>query len=345
VRAAGWPEPEVFSWVDVLDGVTPSGVVRLDSPGRSWNTERRLLLLGATENSGNGWISREQVGAMGEPAGRIVAMPQWHAGWCRALGDLRSRTPDAMYLNAPEDVAILFDKQQTQERLEAGGCRMPRSLGVPSSFDDLLARMHAARCPRVFLKACHGSSASGVVALETSRANIQAFTTARWVGGFLWNQRPIQQVRELSMIAAIVDAICRQHAQAQAWVPKMGWRGHRIDLRIVTIGGRARHAVVRMSQTPMTNLQLHNRRGDLAAFAQEHGDGLGRARVEAERAAAAFPQCLTLGVDVALDPAGRAWVLEANAFGDLLPGCLVDGWDTYRWQVEALRQRQVSRIG
>jgi hypothetical protein len=342
MREAGLPEPEVYSWVEVMEGATPSGFVRLDSPGRNWNTEQRLLVLGAGEG---GSFSAQEIHAMPEPAGRIVAMSQWYRGWCRALGDLRARSSGAVFSSDPEDVACLFDKQRCQERLESAGCRMPRSLGTPAGFDDLVERMRSARCTRVFLKACHGSSASGVVALETSRSRIQAFTTARLAGGALWNRRPGQLLRELPAIAAVVDAVCREHAQAQAWVPKMGWRGHRVDLRIVTVAGRGRHAVVRMSRTPFTNLQLHNQRGDIAAFALEHGRALDAAKAAAERAAAAFPNCLALGVDVALDPAGRAWVLEANAFGDLLPGCLVGGWDTYRWQVEAMRERYVSAVG
>lgn len=339
---AGFPEPEIFSWMDVIDGATPTGIIRLDSPGRNWSTEQRLLRRGVHEGAR---LSAAEIDAMGEPAGRIVAMPQWYRGWCCALNQLRCRAVSASFSNDPDDVACLFDKQLCQQRLESAGCRMPRSLGTPECFDDLVERMRSMRCARVILKACHGSSASGIVALETSRTQIQAFTTARLAGGALWNQCPGRLIRELPAIAEIVDAICREHAQAQAWVPKMGWRSHRVDLRIVTIAGKARHAVLRMSRTPFTNLQLHNKRGDVAEFARAHSEAFHAANCEAERAASAFPKCLTLGVDVALDPEGRAWVLEANAFGDLLPGCLVDGRDTYRWQVDAMRERYVSATG
>ena len=44
-------------------------------------------------------------------------------------------------------------------------------------------------------------------------------------------------------------------------MPKAGLAGHVFDLRVVVIAGRARHAVVRMSRGPMTNLHLLNRRG------------------------------------------------------------------------------------
>ena len=256
---------------------------------------------------------------MGEPAGRIVAMRQWYLGWRRALREMRTRIPAAEFFSPPEEVACLFDKETCQRRLEAAGCAMPQSLGIPLSFDDLLARMDAARCARVFLKACHGSSASGVVALEPSRGRIQAFTTARRAGDSFWNSRPGNLLRELPEIIAVVDAVCRQRAQAQAWVPKLGWRGRRADLRIVVIAGCARHTVVRLSLTPLTNLQLRNQRGDFEAFALAHGAGLAAARAQAQLTQLRrSPDAWRSRVDVALSPDGRAWVLEANAFGDLL---------------------------
>ena len=354
-RAAGCAEPRVVSWMEVLgeNALLPppaAAWVRLESPGRNWNTERRLLEMGAAEEEDDRRftrVSRAELAAISESAGRVIAMRQWYLGWKRALSDLSARWPGANFFSPPEDIAVLFDKELCQHLLETGGCPMPRSLGVPAGFEDLLDRMRTTRTPRVFLKACHGSSASGVIALETSRDRIHAFSTVALFGdGQIFNVRPVREYRDLREIIAVVNAVCRERAQAQAWVPKMGWRGKRTDLRIVTIAGRARHAVVRMSDTPMTNLQLRNTRGDLAAFAVERAGEFAAAQVAAEKAAACFPRCLALGVDVAISPDGRAWVLVANAFGDLLPGCLVDGWDAWRWQIEALRQRgYVSATG
>ena len=55
------------------------------------------------------------------------------------------------------------------------------------------------------------------------------------------------------------------------------------------------------------------------------------------RAAACFRSSLHVGVDVLL---ARRWrghaVGEVNAFGDLLPGVLADGRDTYSEQLDAL---------
>ena len=62
-----------------------------------------------------------------------------------------------------------------------------------------------------------------------------------------------------------------------------------------------------------------------------------------------FPRSLYAGFDVLLEPDFRtSWILEVNAFGDLLPRTLHQGRDTYAWEIdEALRREsaQVSSTG
>jgi hypothetical protein len=56
-----------------------------------------------------------------------------------------------------------------------------------------------------------------------------------------------------------------------------------------------------------------------------------------ERAAGVVPESLYVGVDLLVAPGFRRHaVLEINAFGDLLPGILFDGLDTYAAELSAL---------
>jgi hypothetical protein len=65
--------------------------------------------------------------------------------------------------------------------------------------------------------------------------------------------------------------------------------------------------------------------------------------VTCERAAAVFPRSLLLGVDLLIAPDYRGLaVLEANAFGGLLPGVLCEGEDTYEAEVRAVLRGQPS---
>jgi hypothetical protein len=50
-----------------------------------------------------------------------------------------------------------------------------------------------------------------------------------------------------------------------------------------------------------------------------------------------FPRCHHIGLDLLFTPGFRSHVLlEANAFGDLLPGVLWNGLDTYEAELASL---------
>jgi hypothetical protein len=106
----------------------------------------------------------------------------------------------------------------------------------------------------------------------------------------------------------------------------------------VVIAGKARQRVVRLSRHPLTNLHLLNGRGSPEAVASRMGEaGWADALDACERVMkVALPRSLYAGVDLAVAPnfRGRS-VLEVNAFGDLLPGVLHEGLDTYAAELSA----------
>jgi len=135
----------------------------------------------------------------------------------------------------------------------------------------------------------------------------------------------------------IFDELCRQEIHVEQWLPKAGLAGRTFDLRVVVIRGQVRHTVVRTSRGPLTNLHLGNRRGDLESLlAQWPAERREVAWQSCQAAAAAFPRSLYFGVDLALSPGlARHAILELNAFGDLLPGIIDRGDDTYSAELRA----------
>ncbi len=135
-----------------------------------------------------------------------------------------------------------------------------------------------------------------------------------------------------------MEALIREGVRVEEWMPKAGIDNHVFDLRIVVIAGQARHAVVRMSRSPMTNLHLLNHRGDWPALLTRMGPQAWQsARRTCEQAAAVFPRSLHVGVDLLIAPGyQRHAVLEGNAFGDLLPDVLSEGVDTYEAEIRAV---------
>jgi hypothetical protein len=153
----------------------------------------------------------------------------------------------------------------------------------------------------------------------------------------LYNTRRLRRHEDPAEVAPLIDALCREGVQVEEWLPKAAFEGDVFDLRVLVIGGEVRHVVPRLSRQPMTNLHLLNRRGDPERIrAEVPPEDWAAALGSARRAAALFPRCLHVGVDLLLTPRFRHAVLEANAFGDLLPGVLWRGLDTYEAEVAAL---------
>ncbi len=350
LRAAGslgWREVRTVSWLAFLtDPATlaielqPDGWLRIESPGENFEVEKMLLRLGASGANEHGFdrIDAGEIDALPLRRGQILPMRQWYLGWRIALQWVTRHLAQAKgcrAMNPPEDIAVMFDKARCHEILAAVGVPLPRLLGLPVSYEHLRELMRAADCGRVFLKPCHSSSASGVVALETGRMGVQAFSSVEMSDEAgrpaLFNSLTVRLYRDPRQIAELVDAVCRQRSLAERWFPKAGYDGQRFDLRVLVIGGRASHAVMRQSAGPITNLHLGNRRGDLAGLLQRMGDAAWQGALDvAERAARAFPGSLYVAVDLLVAPGFRQFaVAEVNAFGDLLPNLLHEGYDTY----------------
>jgi glutathione synthase/RimK-type ligase-like ATP-grasp enzyme len=245
-------------------------------------------------------------------------------------------------MNAPADTAVAFDKAATQSRLLEAGVPVARNLGVCTDFADLQSRMREAGMNRVFLKPCHGSSASGIVALETDgrdrwQATTSAVLTEHPQGARLHNSLRLQRVIDPARIHRLVDAICRERALAEQWIPKASIGGRTYDLRILVIAGLAAHVVVRTSRSPITNLHLGNERGNPDAVRAQLGETKWAAALRtAEAAAVCFSGCHHLAVDLLVDSARRRFVVaEVNAFGDLLPRVLWNGMTPWEAELEA----------
>jgi glutathione synthase/RimK-type ligase-like ATP-grasp enzyme len=356
----GLPPADLVPYADLIAGratleraVTPGAVVRLESPGRDFEVEKALLAAGADEpDAGRPTrIGREQAALLPFDKGRIWYPRQWYLGFravLRLIAGQLSRCPPHRLLSPPADVEVLFDKPRCQARFAQAGIPVPRALGPVRSYEELRERMRQAGCHSVFVKLAHGSSASGVVAYRAGGDRQEALTTVEMVrhdGELrLYNSRLLRRYSRPAEVATLIDALSREGVQVEEWLPKAGLDGGVFDLRVVVIGGAARHVVVRVGPGPMTNLHLGNRRGDLSAVVARMGpEAWQAARRMCERAAAVFPHSLLLGIDLLIGADYRRLaVLEANAFGGLLPEVLSDGEDTYEAEARAVLRGQLA---
>lgn len=290
--------------------------LRIESPGKDPAAQRYLL----------GSI------ALDLPKGQIFNPYSWYLGLSAALRRIEQLRPaHTRFFNPPDDILIMFDKDRCRTQLEAIGIPQARSLGPIGGYDDLISKMHAAKLYRVFIKLTHGSNASGMIAYRIAGHRHQAITTIETASDGLYNTRKLRELTDPRLITPLIDQLCAYPTHAEEWVPKAAIQGQVFDLRLVMIGGRLHQGVVRQSHTPMTNLHLLNQRGDLEAVKARlrpgHWDQI---VATAEQVMSAFPNSLYAGIDLLItSDFRRHFVLEVNAFGDLLPGVLYDGRDTY----------------
>lgn len=342
----------VLAWTDaalrpgaIAAAVRPSTVVRLDSPGKSFEAERALVAAGADEPEDDrdlagraGAISRTAALALAPERGRLRFSRQWYRGFRATAARVAAAVQGAggrLTFDAA-DVACMFDKRACDARLHAAGVPVAggQTIGQVGGWEHLRARLGGLGLTRAFVKLAHGSSGAGVLALSLGPRGARAFTTVERVvgadGAALYSTRAIRLETDERALAAIVDALSREGVHAEPWLPKATLANRPLDLRVLTLAGAARHTVVRLGRTVITNLQAGGTRGDLAALAEKLGEGaVVGARGAAVAASRAFPRSLLAGVDVLLDPRGRPTVLEVNAFGDLLRDVLDRGDDPY----------------
>lgn len=335
LAAAGRPPARVVSYLDLLHGrtalgehVRPGTWVRFDSPGEDLDTERALIARGGG-----------QAGDLA--AGELAPLRAWYAGFRETLLDLDAQLAGCaphVRMQRTDHLLTMFDKAATHARLEAAGVPVPPALPGSGSAEEVLEQARARGWSRVFVKLAYGSSGSGAVALHWQGERVAALSTVRMEGGRLYNSRTLRRYGTWPEVRALLDALAPHRLHVERWLPKATFAGHTTDLRVVVIGGTARHALVRLARGPITNLHLGNRRGDLGAYVAALGPARwAQVRRTAEAALAAFPGALYAGVDLLLTPGfRREAVLEVNAFGDYHRGVLSGGLDTYQAELAAL---------
>ncbi len=331
----GMPPARVVDYAKLLaepqhlvDALTDRSPLKLDSPGESAALHDALLR--------RGWVCGGERGTPPAPLahGELAHQHHWYAGFADLLMSLQQIAGDARWLNPPDDILRMCDKWRCQQAFAAAGIAIPPPLGPIDGYDDLQRRMTDSDCDRVFIKARYGSSAAGVVAYRMHRDGSEiAYASTALVedanGVHLYNTLAPQRYSARRTIAALIDTLALQGAYAERWIAKpraSGHAGHHFDLRVVTFDGEPRQRVARIADRPTTNLHLGNRRGDPQALLTPAG----MASVEdcARNAATVFARSAMIGFDII---PGReiCRVLEANAFGDLLPDLQWHGADTY----------------
>lgn len=332
-------------------------LVRQDSAGEDFEVERALLALGYDDAvaAGVDTIDPDAIAALEFDLGRILCPRQLHLGFLRLLETLEAiyaARPAWRVLSPPPAIAELFDKRVTSRRWHELGIPVPPSLvrgrddqpeGIRSP-DELRQAMARRRWPMVYVKVSCSSSASCLAVYHYQRnsgpSNGWLMTTIEHTPESWYNSLRIRRYGEPERVDEILDFLLREGAQVEARVAKARLDGAPFDLRIIAVAGEPAHAVVRQNRHPITNLHLGGWRGDWDALESAMPSGALDAVHGSCRRVAAASACFCIGIDVLVEPGmERHRVLEANAFGDLLPNLSRDGLSVYGWQIREAARR------
>lgn len=337
---------QVLSYLDILNQkihlealVRPSTLIRIESPGENFEITKRLIALGATSPLENkNLISAKAALNLKNDTGRIRYTRQWFLGYQMLLKQIKqsvSTIKNVHFINHPDSIAFLFDKMASQDDLAQKGIPVPPKIGQIESYEHFQSLLSKNTFQQVFLKPIHGSSASGVLAYrrlknkEIMRTSVELVASGQNIK--LYNSLKIRTYHDKTSIKIIIDTLAKDGLRAEQWIPKASLENGAYDFRIVTIGGQARHTIARQSTSPMTNLHLGNRRGNLDDIINKIGvESWNNLQNLASQTAQLFNGLTYIGMDVLLkNDYQEAMILEMNAFGDLLPNCEHWGENTY----------------
>lgn len=351
----GHPPAEIVAWralladpgaLDRLPDVPT--LFRIDSFGEDFEVERMLLARGVedAEDAGVTTIGPTELARLVEDRGRVLAPRQHHLGLLRALADVGrivAAHPRWTALNPVDDVVTLFDKRETSRLYAAHGVPVPPSLGEVKTPDGLRAVLAASGAGEAYVKLSCGSSASCLALFEAPRPTAPAgrlTTTLEKTKDALYNSLRIRRYAAPRDVDALLAFLLREGSQVELAVPKARLDGAWFDCRVLVVAKEPAFTVVRTSPHPITNLHLGGRRGELARFEALVPAGAREAAFESCRTIGRLHGALHVGVDLLFerDLQGHR-VVEANAFGDLLPGLTRDGLSVYAWEIQAALTR------
>lgn len=262
--------------------------------------------------------------------------------YCRKLATCKWQV---CYLNEPEGILQLLDKQQVKQILDAHA--IPATKMYKENFltaGELLMWMKSERVPAVFIKPRYFSGAAGVTAFRCNPATgrMNAYTSCCLEEGRLINTKHMYSLSREEEILPLLDSLLAIGCIVERWHGKdtirRGRREIVYDLRVVWQFGHIAYLVARGSAGPVTNLHLNN-----GALPMEQLGLSDKTLQEVEwlckEAMSCFEGIRVAGIDVMLEKGSRRpLIIEMNGQGDLIYQDIYDKNSIYKEQIKWLRQ-------
>lgn len=360
---SGLSAPLILSHLDLItcpqrlyDYVHLPLIVRLESVGENLQVQQALLKLGYRDAvvAGVSTIDPDETLLQSLNPYEVVCPRQIHYGFERYFNALQSVFDSAnnwIVMNSPADILTLFDKRETQALYRDNGIPVAESINQRhyiskaelSVFnpDSLRRAMFELGWQAVIIKLSCGSSASclGIYYFRPDGSEA-LMTTVKSRNGKLFNSLKVQSVYRREKIDYLIEFLLREGSIIEKLVPKAKIGNGFIDCRILVVDKEPVFTVVRQSRHPITNLHLGGTRGDPVLLENMAGEESIQQALESCAKVADLYSGFHLGIDLLFEPGFKNHrIIEANAFGDLLPNLKHNGFSVYEHQIQRLRTR------
>jgi len=333
-------EQGILSYEQVINEdfpkITSPTVLRITSPGEDFELKKQILKLGGYPNAED-LVFRK---------GLIIPNSNWYKGWKILLHKINGFVEQnalVKVLNIPDSIHLAFHKLKCQQLLNQKGIRTPRIfINKITDYDSLVETLQNEKLHQIFIKPYHGSSASGVMAFRQAAGKQVLYTTIDLKPNGLFNHLRLQRYTDVKKIKTIVNSMIPAGLMAEEWIYKKTFQTKSVDFRILVIEGKASFTVPRMSNGVITNLHLGNEKGNIAELEEIWGKQIIQAaEVLAEKAVEAIGGLFYAGVDVAISNKGIPYILEVNAFGDMLLNIYKENLNTYEYELMKLESEYI----
>lgn len=317
--------------IDAFPKIIEPTYLRITSPGEDFELKKLLLKIGGFAKAENLFFEK----------GLILPQTNWYRGWCIVLQKIEnyvSSNPLVKIINSPTSIQLAFHKLKCQRFLSDLGISTPKILlDKVSDYNSLIDFLEKEKIYQVFIKPYHGSSASGVMAFRQSKGKQVLYTTIELKDNRLFNHLKLQKYSSPSKIKTIIDLMTPSGLFVEEWIRKKTFQKKSVDFRVLVVDGKAAFVVPRMSKHLITNLHLGNEKGNIESVENAWGNELvNNGKELAEDAVKSIGGMFYAGVDVAISNQGKAYILEVNAFGDMLLNISYEGLDTYEFELKQL---------
>ncbi len=253
------------------------------------------------------------------------------------------------FLNQPEEIGALLDKDGCKRRLMESGLLVTEFF-LPGAWRDgkiqdaeaLLTAMEERHVYQVFIKPVYGSGAAGVGAFRfqprTGRMALYTCAQESPSGAGLVNTKQLRCFREPERVWSILNRLLATECVFERWYAKAEHQGWTYDLRAVVQEGRLDFLLARLSEGPVTNLQLNNSPLDVREL-RLSSSLLEEVEELCQKAAGLYPGLNSVGIDVLLEKESlKPRIIEMNGQGDLIYQDIYHQNQIYRHQARMMKE-------